>query len=155
MVIFFTYLLVPNWENFSLHFGPRNFCMTPFPSLTTINNHLFLLQPATVERRRLTRFRIGHEDNNLCWERHGVDGFISPVDAHNHFRPFYGPPVPWDTYMSWMKNHGILFTTMLGEQIKSISTRVELDIVTILLRILKLFNGGWHSRIESLQVQVL
>ena len=29
-------------------------------------------------------------------------------------RPFYGPPVPWDTYMAWMKEHGILFTTMLG-----------------------------------------
>ena len=73
------------------------------------------LQPETIERRRLTRFKAGHEDNNLCWERHGVDGFISPIDAHNHFRPFYGPPVPWNTYMDWMKNHGILFTTMLGE----------------------------------------
>jgi len=43
-----------------------------------------------------------------------VDGFLSPVDAHNHFRPFYGPPVPWETYMDWLKSHGILFTTMLG-----------------------------------------
>ena len=68
----------------------------------------YLLQPETVERRRLTRFQVGHEDNNLCWERHERDGFITPIDAHNHFRPFYGPAVPWDTYMDWMRSHGIL-----------------------------------------------
>ena len=76
---------------------------------------LTIAQEATVERRRLTRFKVGHVDNSLCWERHGVDGFISPIDAHNHFRPFYGPAVPWDMYMDWMKSHGILFTTMLGK----------------------------------------
>jgi len=73
-----------------------------------------LLQKATIERRRLTRFKVGDPDNSLCWDRHGVDGFVSPVDAHNHFRPFFGPPVPWDMYMEWMRAHGILFTTMLG-----------------------------------------
>ena len=71
-------------------------------------------QEETIARRRLTRFKVGHEDNNLCWERHGVDGFLSVVDAHNHFRPFFGPAVPWDQYMDWLKSHGILFTTMLG-----------------------------------------
>ena len=76
---------------------------------------VYFHQPETVERRRLTRFQVGHEDNNLCWERHERDGFITPIDAHNHFRPFYGPAVPWDTYMDWMKSHGILFTTMLGK----------------------------------------
>ena len=30
------------------------------------------------------------------------------------FRPFYGPPVPWETYMEWLHDHGILFSTMLG-----------------------------------------
>ena len=43
-----------------------------------------------------------------------MDGFISPIDAHNHFRPFGGPPVPFDTYLGWMRDHGILFSTMLG-----------------------------------------
>jgi len=73
-----------------------------------------LLTEETIARRRLTRFQVGHQDNQECWQRHGVDGFYSPIDAHNHFRPFFGPPVPWDTYMKWMKDHGILFTTMLG-----------------------------------------
>lgn len=73
-----------------------------------------LLTDATIARRRLTRFQVGHADNQDCWERHGLDGFYSPIDAHNHFRPFYGPPVPWDTYMEWLKDHGILFSTMLG-----------------------------------------
>eukprot|EP00090_Calanus_glacialis_P039043 TRINITY_DN67_c0_g1_i1.p1 TRINITY_DN67_c0_g1~~TRINITY_DN67_c0_g1_i1.p1 ORF type:complete len:574 (-),score=93.39 TRINITY_DN67_c0_g1_i1:129-1850(-) len=73
-----------------------------------------LLKEETIARRRLTRFQVGHPDNQMCWERHGVDGFYSPIDAHNHFRPFYGPPVPWDTYMEWLKDHGILFSTMLG-----------------------------------------
>jgi len=73
-----------------------------------------LLKEETIRRRKLTRFRVGHPDNQQCWERHGVDGFYSPVDAHNHFRPFGGPPVPWDEYIGWMKEHGILFSTMLG-----------------------------------------
>ena len=99
---------------------------------------MFNFQKEAVGRRRLTRFKVGHEDNSLCWERHGRDGFLryssstryflvfpnifptsafvvpSPVDAHNHFRPFFGPPVPWDMYMNWLKSHGILFSTMLG-----------------------------------------
>ena len=49
------------------------------------------------------RFQVGNPENDQCWERHGVDGFYSPVDAHNHFRPFGGPPVPWDEYIGWMK----------------------------------------------------
>jgi len=91
-------------------------CLLTFllPALSSAQSENDLLKPETVERRRLTRFQVGHEDNNLCWERHERDGFITPIDAHNHFRPFYGPAVPWDTYMEWMKSHGILFTTMLG-----------------------------------------
>lgn len=73
-----------------------------------------LLKDETIARRRLTRFKVGHADNALCWERHGADGFLSVIDAHNHFRPFFGPAVPWDTYMDWLKSHGILFSTMLG-----------------------------------------
>ena len=65
-------------------------------------------------RRRLSRFKVGHPDNSLCWDRNGVDGWMSVIDSHNHFRPFYGPPVPWDLYLDWMKSHGILFSTMLG-----------------------------------------
>jgi len=73
-----------------------------------------LLTDETLARRRLTRFQVGNAENQECWERHGVDGFLSIIDAHNHFRPFYGPPVPWDNYMEWLHDHGILFSTMLG-----------------------------------------
>eukprot|EP00091_Calanus_sinicus_P014765 TRINITY_DN3243_c0_g1_i3.p1 TRINITY_DN3243_c0_g1~~TRINITY_DN3243_c0_g1_i3.p1 ORF type:complete len:565 (-),score=165.35 TRINITY_DN3243_c0_g1_i3:132-1826(-) len=73
-----------------------------------------LLTDETIAGRRLTRFQVGHPENQACWERHGVDGFFSIIDAHNHFRPFYGPPVPWDMYMNWLHDHGILFSTMLG-----------------------------------------
>ena len=45
-----------------------------------------LLKEETIARRRLTRFQVGHPDNQMCWERHGVDGFYSPINAHNHFR---------------------------------------------------------------------
>ena len=45
-----------------------------------------LLTEETIARRRLTRFQVGHQDNQECWQRHGVDGFYSPIDAHNHFR---------------------------------------------------------------------
>ena len=45
-----------------------------------------LLREETLARRSLTRFRKGHEDNRMCWERHSRDGFYSPIDAHNHFR---------------------------------------------------------------------
>jgi len=73
-----------------------------------------LLTKKTLLRRTLSRFQVDHPDHEQCWDRHGVDGFYSPVDAHNHFRPFGGPPVPWDMYIGWMKSHGILFSTMLG-----------------------------------------
>jgi len=73
-----------------------------------------LLTQKTLDRRRLERFKKNHPDHSMCWTRHGEDGFYSVVDAHNHFRPFGGPPVPWETYISWLKSHGILFSTMLG-----------------------------------------
>ena len=90
----------------------------------------------------MLRFKKNHPDHSMCWTRHGEDGFYSVVDAHNHFRcrkiqclqihhlftplairltdpaplvrPFGGPPVPWETYIGWLKSHGILFSTMLG-----------------------------------------
>ena len=68
-----------------------------------------------MSKRTLSRFSKGHADNRLCWNRsHLADGFMSPIDSHNHFRPFGGPPVPWDTYMEWMTDHGIVFSTMFG-----------------------------------------
>jgi len=73
-----------------------------------------LLKEETIQRRKLSRFKVGDPDNAVCWQRHDVDGFYSPIDAHNHFRPFGGPPVPWHEYIGWMKSHGILFSTMLG-----------------------------------------
>ena len=60
-----------------------------------------------LQRRTISRFVLGHEDNNLCWNRSvHEDGFISPIDGHNHIRPFGGPPVPWQLYLEWMKAGG-------------------------------------------------
>lgn len=65
--------------------------------------------------RSLARFTIAHQNNSNCWNRSfEADGFISPIDTHNHFRPFGGPPVPFPTYLQWMREHGILFSTMFG-----------------------------------------
>ena len=38
--------------------------------------------------RTLNRFTLGHVENAVCWDKHGVDSFISVIDVHNHFRPF-------------------------------------------------------------------
>lgn len=74
-----------------------------------------IFSPTQLEKRSLKRFTISHEDNTKCWNRSFTeDGFISPIDTHNHFRPFGGPPVPFPTYLQWMKEHGILFSTMFG-----------------------------------------
>ena len=75
----------------------------------------------TLSRRNLDRFRRNHENNELCWDRNpDEDSFFSVIDTHNHFRPFSGPPVPFDTYFQWMQDAGILFSTMfgIGQQIK-------------------------------------
>ena len=40
----------------------------------------------SASRRKLTRFELGHEDNKICWEREGKDGFYTVIDSHNHFR---------------------------------------------------------------------
>jgi len=81
------------------------------------------LSPAAVGRRTLSRFTIGHPDNSICWDRHDLDGFISVVDVHNHVRPFGGPEVELGTYISWMKNHGLLFSNLmgLGQRIMSVN----------------------------------
>jgi len=73
-----------------------------------------LLTQQTLDRRSLKRFNKSHEEHSMCWERHGVDGFLSVIDTHNHFRPFFGPAVPFLTYLEWMIKHGILFSTMFG-----------------------------------------
>lgn len=66
-------------------------------------------------RRTLSRFTLGNQDNSICWDRDNPeDGFMSVVDAHNHFIPFGGPGVPFDMYLDWMMEHGILFSTMFG-----------------------------------------
>jgi len=79
----------------------------------------FAYQPIFSEdqlaKRSLKRFTISHEDHSNCWNRSfEADGYISPIDTHNHFRPFGGPPVPFPTYLQWMRDHGILFSTMFG-----------------------------------------
>lgn len=73
-----------------------------------------LLSSATRERRTVARFTKGTADNNICWDRNGVDGWFSPIDAHNHFRPFGGPTVPFKEYIGWMMDSGIVFSTVFG-----------------------------------------
>ena len=82
-------------------------------SATTDNGKL--LSDFTLSRRTLDRFRRNNPSNKICWDRHpDKDSFFSVIDTHNHFRPFGGPPVPFDTYFQWMQDAGILFSTMFG-----------------------------------------
>lgn len=79
--------------------------------------HSLAISPLTKEqldRRTLSRFTRGHADNSICWDRHGIDSFISVVDAHQHPMPFGGPEVPFDEYTGWMKDHGTLFAVFMG-----------------------------------------
>ena len=73
-----------------------------------------VMSPTQKSRRTLTRFTKGHPDHDICWDRHGLDGFTSVIDAHNHFRPFFGPSVSFEVYLGWMHDQGILFSTMFG-----------------------------------------
>ena len=69
----------------------------------------------TLSRRSLNRFRRNHEENKKCWDRStDKDSFFNVIDTHNHFRPFGGPAVPFETYLQWMQDAGILFSTMFG-----------------------------------------
>ena len=69
----------------------------------------------TLNRRTLDRFRRDHKDNTLCWDRRpDKDSFFSVIDTHNHFRPFGGPAVEFNTYLQWMQDAGIIFSTMFG-----------------------------------------
>ena len=61
---------------------------------------------ASRERRTIERFTRGHDENSLCWDRDGADGFISPIDAHQHPMPFGGPEVPFREYTDWFIEHG-------------------------------------------------
>jgi len=74
-----------------------------------------LMSEDTLSRRTLNRFRRSSPDNHICWDRNpNKDSFFNVIDTHNHFRPFGGPPVAFDTYFQWMKDAGILFSTMFG-----------------------------------------
>ena len=74
-----------------------------------------LMSKETLSRRTLDRFRRSNPSNHICWDRNpDKDSFFNVIDTHNHFRPFGGPPVPFDTYFQWMKDAGILFSTMFG-----------------------------------------
>ena len=74
-----------------------------------------LMSSFTLNRRTLDRFRRDHKDNNICWDRRpDKDSFFSVIDTHNHFRPFGGPAVEFDTYLQWMQDAGIIFSTMFG-----------------------------------------
>ena len=66
------------------------------------------------QRRTLERFTRGHKENSICWDRDGADGFISPIDAHQHPMPFGGPEVPFKEYPDWFIEHGIVFSVFMG-----------------------------------------
>ena len=69
----------------------------------------------TLSRRTLDRFRRDHKDNKICWDRRpDADSFFSVIDTHNHFRPFGGPAVQFDTYLQLMQDAGVIFSTMFG-----------------------------------------
>ena len=65
-------------------------------------------------RRTLERFTRGHAQNRICWDRDGIDGFISPIDAHQHPVPFGGPEVPFSLYTDWFIQHGTVFSVFMG-----------------------------------------
>ncbi|CAL4182177.1 unnamed protein product, partial [Meganyctiphanes norvegica] len=73
-----------------------------------------VLSSEALSRRTVARFTKGSEENKMCWDRNGVDGFYSVIDAHNHFRPFGGPTVPFNEYINWMMDSGIVFSTVFG-----------------------------------------
>jgi hypothetical protein len=74
-----------------------------------------LMSKNTLNRRSLDRFRRGNPKNQMCWDRNPEkDSFFNVVDAHNHFNPFNGPSVPFNTYFQWMQDAGILFSTIFG-----------------------------------------
>ena len=90
-----------------------------FRVLTTCTYVAFAtaISPLSVEsqsRRTLGRFTRGHADNAVCWDREGVDGFISVIDAHQHPMPFGGPEVPFSTYTDWFIEHGVVFSVFMG-----------------------------------------
>lgn len=68
----------------------------------------------SLSRRTLGRFTRGHANNSLCWDRNGIDGFISVIDAHQHPMPFGGPEVPFSTYIDWFIRHGLVFSVFMG-----------------------------------------
>lgn len=73
-----------------------------------------IIDEDSLARRSLDRFRVGHSQNSLCWDRRAEDGFLNVIDLHNHFEAFGGPGVPFQTYLSWMRENGILFANMMG-----------------------------------------
>ena len=89
-----------------------------------------LMSKDTLNRRSLDRFRRGDLKNQMCWDRSPEkDSFFNVVDAHNHFKPFNGPSVPFDTYFEWIRDAGILFSTMfgIGQQIEKKNKQGKLN----------------------------
>ena len=74
-----------------------------------------LMSPLTLSRRTLSRFRSNHSDNSICWDRNiHKDSFFSGIDANNHFRPYGGEAIRFKTYLNWMQDAGVVFSTMSG-----------------------------------------
>ena len=96
-----------------------------------------LMSSFTLNRRSLDRFRRNHKENKVCWDRHpDKDSFFSVIDTHNHFRPFGGPAVEFDTYLKWMQDAGIIFSTMfgIGQLIKKTNEEGKKVVLPFLLR---------------------
>ena len=72
------------------------------------------ISEAAQNRRTLERFTRGHPDNQICWDRDGLDGFINVIDAHQHPVPFGGPEVPFSLYTDWFIQHGTVFSVFMG-----------------------------------------
>lgn len=61
--------------------------------------------------RTLAMFRPGPDQ--ACYDR-ATMGSNMVVDAHNHFRPFGGPAIPFPETVSYMERTGVLFANVYG-----------------------------------------
>ena len=107
------------------------------------------MSESTITRRSLNRFRRDHKENKICWDRRpDKDSFFNVIDSHNHFRPFGGPAVEFETYFQWMQDAGILFSTMfgIGQLIKKTNQEGTLpNIHKILIVVSTKYNNSYHD----------
>jgi hypothetical protein len=53
------------------------------------------------------------QDGAMCYD-HATKPYTAVVDAHNHFRPFGGAPIPFEEMVEHLKRSGVLFANVYG-----------------------------------------